>query len=97
MNVRELTQDQLSELKSDYFYNHLDDYNMIGDCCFYWELSDELIFDYYDGIDFVSDDFGCSAGEYEPTADYDSLEDINKCLNCQKIECDNCLKSINGV
>ena len=28
---------------------------------------------------------------------YDSLEDINKCLHCDKPECTNCLRWINGV
>ena len=28
---------------------------------------------------------------------YDSLEDINACLNCQREECCNCLKIKNGV
>lgn len=35
--------------------------------------------------------------EYEPNFDYDTPEEIQKCLNCQKPECDNCLKTINGV
>ena len=35
--------------------------------------------------------------EYEPTFDYDTPEEIQKCLNCTKPECDNCLKTINGV
>ena len=28
---------------------------------------------------------------------YDSLEDINNCLHCQRDECCNCLKIKNGV
>lgn len=44
-------------------------------------------------IDMCNDYFD----EYEPIADYDTPEDIQKCLNCQKPECDNCLKTINGV
>ena len=35
--------------------------------------------------------------EYEPTFDYDTQEEIQMCLNCQKPDCDNCLKTINGV
>ena len=35
-----------------------------------------------DEIDFIS---------------YDSIEDIKKCLSCDKPECTNCLRFINGV
>lgn len=35
--------------------------------------------------------------EYEPIIDYDTPEEIQICLNCKKVECDNCLKTINGV
>lgn len=95
MDVRQLNEDQLLELKSEYFDNHRDEYGMIGDCCFYWELDDELIFDEYAGVYFVMDDFFCTA--YVPEPEYDSPENIKKCLNCEKADCDNCLKTINGV
>lgn len=35
--------------------------------------------------------------EYEPIFDYDTPEEIDRCLNCEKEDCDNCLKTINGV
>ncbi len=39
--------------------------------------------------------------EYENLNDdlilYDSLKDVQKCLNCQKAECNNCLRFKNGV
>jgi hypothetical protein len=97
MNVKELNQDQLSELKSDYFYNHLTEEEQYNLYCCYWEIPDDIIFNFYDGIDFVTDDFFCTAGNYEPSPDYDSSEDIEKCLNCKKEECTNCLKWVNGV
>ncbi len=28
---------------------------------------------------------------------YDSIEDINNCLNCEKEKCNNCLRYRNGV
>lgn len=113
MTVYELNKNQLKELKHSLFYNfrydkekrkeykqylskedqkYLDDINT----CF-WDIPNNLLFKVYDGIYFVNDDFCSGQDEYEPNANYDSLEDINKCLNCQKSDCDNCLKSINGV
>ena len=35
--------------------------------------------------------------DYEPDITYDSPNEIQMCLNCQKPDCDNCLKAINGV
>lgn len=101
MTVKELNQDQLEELKQNYFYS--DDYNekittAAGlPVLFSGDIPNEIIYKVYSGIEFVNDDFFSSVDDYEPTAEYDSLEDINKCLNCKKIDCDNCLKSINGV
>ena len=97
MTVKELNQDQLTELKQNYFYNQLTEDERADIYCCYWEIPNEIIFDFYDGIEFVKDDFFCSIDEYEPTFDYDSPEEIQKCLNCQKEDCDNCLKTINGV
>lgn len=96
MTVRELNQDQLNELKDTYFWNNCTEDERCDYCCSS-EIPDEIIFNFYDGIEFVKDDFFCTMNNYEPTADYDSREDIEKCLNCQKADCDNCLKSINGV
>lgn len=97
MNVKELNQNQLTELKQDYFYNHLTEDARSDLYCCYWEISNDIIYDFYYGVEFVNDDFFCSVDDYEPTAEYDSPENIEKCLNCQKPDCDNCLKSINGV
>lgn len=46
--------------------------------------------------DNVQDDMYINE-EYEPTFDYDTDEEIQMCLNCKKVECDNCLKTINGI
>lgn len=68
--VRQLTAEQLDELKWVYFYS--DDYKG----CFYphWQtgelvpvlfasdIPDEVIFEVFDGIVFTNDDFGCTAG-----------------------------------
>ena len=96
MTVKELNQDQLDELKQAYICEMIENpsYSELAEAV---NISNEFIYHHYDGYIFSSDDFCCSCGEYEPTADYDSLEDINKCLNCQKEDCDNCLKTINGV
>lgn len=61
MTVRELSREQVDELKTSYFYSHLDD-DSSGQCDGYdlpWEIPDEVIFKHYDGIDFVEDDFFC--------------------------------------
>lgn len=57
------------------------DLNQYGDC---WRCEQA-----------IKDHNGCY--NYEPNFDYDTPEEIEKCLNCQKPDCDNCLKSINGV
>lgn len=54
MNVNELSQEQLNELKSTYFYDVKNDYNYAE------EIPNEVIFDYYSGISFVNDDFACT-------------------------------------
>lgn len=65
MTVRELNTSQLEELKTTYFYSHLDD-DRSGQCGGYdcpWEVPDEVIFECYDGIDFVEEDFFCRKEE----------------------------------
>ncbi|NMM65531.1 hypothetical protein HBE96_23420 [Clostridium sp. P21] len=63
MRVTELNQDQLAELKSNYYYgdgdedDHVDEYDCPND------IPDAIIFKHYADIDFVPDDFGCSEGE----------------------------------
>lgn len=101
MTVKQLNQDQLNELKQNYFYSDNYDEKITNadglPVLFSGDIPNEIIYKVYSGINFIKDDFFSSMDDYEPSADYDSPEDIKKCLNCQKAECDNCLKSINGV
>lgn len=71
MTVYELSREQLNELKENYFWS--DDYIP---CCYkHWntgdyvpvlfphDIPDDIIFNIYDGITFVNDDFCCSMGK----------------------------------
>lgn len=66
MTVRELSDDQLVELKQRMTDDEI--YEMEGRGASYGELAaaesipDERVFDLYDGVDFSNDDFLCSAG-----------------------------------
>lgn len=51
MDVRELTRDQLEELKETYLWETENDYVFVS------EIPDSVIFEYYGGICFVNDDF----------------------------------------
>lgn len=51
MDVRELSRDQLEELKETYLWETENDY------VFSHEIPDGVIFEYYGGICFVNDDF----------------------------------------
>lgn len=55
MDVTELKQNQIDELKSTYLYDVENDYTCAG------EILNEVIFNHYSGINFVDDDFGCTA------------------------------------
>ena len=61
MTVRELSREQLNELKSAFYWQeetmHLVPENVL------WaeDIPDETIFEYYAGTEFVEDDFFCSA------------------------------------
>ena len=65
MNVRELNREQLLELKERY----LIDWYASNDRTPSWGemadagaiVDDDTIFDYFDGIDFVEEDFACSS------------------------------------
>lgn len=56
MLVRELNQDQIDELKLTYYYDVENNYTTM------YEIPNEVIYDYYNDINFVNDDFACTAG-----------------------------------
>lgn len=73
-DVRELNQEQLSELKQRVFYDYEDmkdngleidsDVEKIIEDSTWWEdIPDYIIYDIFSGFSFVNDDFGCSAGK----------------------------------
>jgi hypothetical protein len=51
MSVRELNNNQLETLKWSYFYSQDNEYECALD------IPNEVIYENYDGIDFVEDDF----------------------------------------
>lgn len=75
MTVQELSREQLTELKEHYLVE-LDDEGTLEevtglDAIYYGVLADineivpdEVVFEHYDGVDFVEDDFFCTAGCY---------------------------------
>lgn len=69
MSVKELNRNQLNELKQNYFYS--DDYDekittSTGlPVLFAGDIPDQVIFDLFEGVDFVNDDFFCTAGKDE--------------------------------
>lgn len=62
MKVRELNQEQLNELKVSYVF---DQFTQKGECPAYSDIlnatkiANEVIFEAYDDIEFVEDDFFC--------------------------------------
>lgn len=66
MTVYELNRDQLIELKRNYYTQEYNDHPSYGELADIDNLvSDQEIYDAYDGTDFVPDDFSSSAGEDE--------------------------------
>lgn len=62
MSVRELNEDQLNELKWTYFYQLLDEGSeVVEDISVGTEIPNQVIFDHYDGISFVDEDFCCTS------------------------------------
>lgn len=62
MDVRELSRDQLDELKQNYVFESGKNlsYEELADSI---NIPDEVIFEYYAGVDFVMGDFWCTAGQ----------------------------------
>ena len=61
MTVKELTRDQLNELKSAFFWQEETMHLVPANCWDETDIPDELIFEHYANICFVDDDFFCSA------------------------------------
>ena len=65
--VQDLSRDELNELKSSFFYQ--DETQDINESTFSTpeEIPDEIIFEHYDGVYFVKEDFFCNIkdGNYE--------------------------------
>lgn len=59
MSVYELTRDQLDELKTAYFYQDEVQDILSEDIIYPEQIPDEVIFNHYDGIMFVDEDFFC--------------------------------------
>ena len=61
MNVRELNEIQLDELKATYFYSNEYDYSIVNEAglpvLFPCDIPNKIIFEKFDGIEFVNDDF----------------------------------------
>lgn len=59
--VQNLTRDELDELKETYFWQLMDENpEILGDITSAAEIPDNVIFEHYDGICFVDDDFFCN-------------------------------------
>ena len=61
MDVRELNREQLDELKENYVFETMENpsYRDLAEA---YNIADEVIYGYYDGVYFVNDDFCCSCG-----------------------------------
>ena len=66
MKVRELNREQLDELKVSYVF---DQFEKKGECPAYSDImnatkiADEVIFEAYEDVEFVEEDFFCGKGE----------------------------------
>ena len=62
-NVRDLTREQLQELKDSYFWQEETQDILGDDITSPDEIPDDVIFQYYEDVVFVNDDFICTAQE----------------------------------
>lgn len=82
MDVKELSKNQLAELKENHFYRDYIEDDEEDDTVNYnspHEIPDELIFEYYGATDFSNDDFCCSTERSEE--EYDSRGDLAERFN----------------
>jgi hypothetical protein len=60
-NVRELSHEELEELRFAYFYEVLDSSpDLLADVHFASEVPMELVLEHYEHISFVEEDFSCN-------------------------------------
>ena len=62
-NVRDLTKEQLQELKEAYFWQEETQEILGDDITSPEEIPDDVIFHHYEDVVFVDDDFLCTAQE----------------------------------
>ena len=66
MNVKDLSREQLTELKQRYYTDVLEHNISYYEMALINELvTDEEIFDYYSSTTFTCDDFFCTCGQYD--------------------------------
>lgn len=66
MSVYDLTREQLDELKEAYFWSDETQDSIPEYVTFPADIPDDIIFQHYDGFNFVDDDFFCSFLESVP-------------------------------
>lgn len=76
MNVRELSMEQLRELKEDFFYREEENGEIenMNKYEYPHDIPYSVIFEEYGGTSFSNDDFGCSSGKSED--EYDIRGDL---------------------
>lgn len=68
MNIRELNYDEIYQLKTDLCYNYgeyiveltEEQKRICDEACCEDDIPDELVYEVYDGFDFVEEDFWCN-------------------------------------
>lgn len=58
--VYDLNKEELNELKDSMFWADDVDEEILNGINYYWEIPDEVIYNYYNGISFVDEDFMCN-------------------------------------
>ena len=58
--VYDLNREELNELKDSMFWADDADEEILNVINYYWEIPDEVIYNHYNGISFVDEDFMCN-------------------------------------
>lgn len=58
--VYDLNREELNELKDSMFLADDADEEILNSINYYWEIPDEVIYNHYNGISFVDEDFMCN-------------------------------------